>query len=145
MHADENDTNAILEEFFRTFDFYSPDDRAKISAAWQLLCEKSKGRTRSCGKPYHLHPMRIAYILAQDRMDADSVIAGLLHSAYNLGITDEEIRAQFGGGVAQIISGAAKIMHLPTNHTTCLLTNLRITFLGVAGGVVLPPPLPPGV
>ncbi|HAH63317.1 MAG TPA: bifunctional (p)ppGpp synthetase/guanosine-3',5'-bis(diphosphate) 3'-pyrophosphohydrolase [Treponema sp.] len=118
MHADENDTDALLQEFFRTFDFYSDDDRKKISAAWELLCSKSCEIKRKCGKPYYLHPMRIAYILAQNKMDTDSICAGLLHSIYNLGVTEEQVRTQFGGGVAQVINGTTKIMHLPTDHAT---------------------------
>jgi len=118
MHADENDTDAILHEFFQTFDFYSAEDRDKISGAWTLLCAKSDGVQRKCGKPYYLHPMRIAYILAQNKMDADSICAGLLHSIYNLGMTEEAVRSQFGNSVAQIISGTTKIMHLPTDHAT---------------------------
>ncbi|MCK9169703.1 MAG: RelA/SpoT family protein [Treponema sp.] len=118
MHADENDTDALLQEFFRTFDFYSDDDRKKISGAWQLLCSKSHDVKRKCGKPYYLHPLRIAYILAQNRMDADSICAGLLHSIYNLGVTEEQVRTQFGSGVERVISGTTKIMHLPTDHAT---------------------------
>jgi GTP diphosphokinase / guanosine-3',5'-bis(diphosphate) 3'-diphosphatase len=118
IHADENDTEALLQEFFRVFDFYSDDDRKKISGAWELLCSASRDRKRKCGKPYYLHPLRIAYILAQNKMDADSICAGLLHSIYNLGVTEEQIRTQFGSYVAQVINGTTKIMHLPTDHAT---------------------------
>jgi GTP diphosphokinase / guanosine-3',5'-bis(diphosphate) 3'-diphosphatase len=118
LHADENDTDALLHEFFKTFDFYSDDDRKQITDAWNLLCVKSENIKRKCGKPYYLHPLRIAYILAQNRMDADSICAGLLHSIYNLGSTEDDIRRQFGDGVARIINGATKIMHLPTEHAT---------------------------
>ena len=66
VKADIRDTAALLGEFFGAFDFYSDEDKRKIEAAWNLLCEKSRGKNRSDGSPYCLHPLRIAYILAQN-------------------------------------------------------------------------------
>ena len=59
----ENDAAGLLAEFFATFpQFNSDDSKKKITDAWNFLLKKSDGILRSCGKPYYLHPMRIAFI-----------------------------------------------------------------------------------
>ena len=95
VKADIRDTAALLREFFGTFDFYSDEDKQKIDAAWNLLCEKSRGKNRTDGSPYYVHPLRIAYILAQNRMDSESICAALLHTIYDFGVTKDDIRKAF--------------------------------------------------
>jgi GTP diphosphokinase / guanosine-3',5'-bis(diphosphate) 3'-diphosphatase len=118
LNADENDISALLKEFFTTFSFYEPAEQNKIEAAWTLLCTKSTGKKRACGKPYYLHPMRVAYILAENNLDADCICAALLHSIFDLNVTSDEIEKQFGSEVCRIVNGAARIMYLQiANHT----------------------------
>ena len=80
----ETDPKILLGEFFKTFDSFSEDEKARFTQAWNFLCEKTAGLTRSCGLPYHLHPMRVASILAMGQLDIDSVISGLLHSIFEV-------------------------------------------------------------
>lgn len=118
VKADMNDTAALLDEFFGAFDFYSDEDKRKIEAAWNLLCKKSIGKTRADGSPYCLHPLRIAYILAQNKMDSESICAALLHTIYDFDVTKDDIRKLFDENTSRLIDGTAKIMHMPVGHST---------------------------
>ena len=97
---------------------YSDSSKEKITKAWDFLLQNCKDKKRPCGSPYYLHPLRIAYILAQREFDDDCICAGLLHSIYDFEITSEEITSQFGTSVAKIIDGTSKIMHIPVNSKT---------------------------
>ncbi|MBP3561432.1 MAG: bifunctional (p)ppGpp synthetase/guanosine-3',5'-bis(diphosphate) 3'-pyrophosphohydrolase [Treponema sp.] len=116
--ADENNPSALLQEFIQNFSFYSDSSKEKITKAWDFLLQNCKDKKRLCGSPYYLHPLRIAYILAQREFDDDCICAGLLHSIYDFEITSEEISSQFGTSVAKIIDGTSKIMHIPVNSKT---------------------------
>ena len=116
--ADENNPSALLQEFIQKFSFYSDFSKEKITKAWDFLLQNCKDKKRPCGSPYYLHPLRIAYILAQREFDDDCICAGLLHSIYDFEITSEEISSQFGTSVAKIIDGTSKIMHIPVNSKT---------------------------
>lgn len=116
--ADENNPSALLQEFIQKFSFYSDSSKEKITKAWNFLLQNCKDKKRPCGSPYYLHPLRIAYILAQREFDDDCICAGLLHSIYDFEITSEEITSQFGTSVAKIIDGTSKIMHIPVNSKT---------------------------
>lgn len=107
------DTDFLIESFFTFFPSYKTD-KAKITSAWNFLLEKTRGLTRSCSRPYFLHPMRVASIIAQNNLDSDSVISGLFHNILSVDeVTIEEIETQFGHDVAAIIQGTAKITALP--------------------------------
>ncbi|MBO4546477.1 MAG: bifunctional (p)ppGpp synthetase/guanosine-3',5'-bis(diphosphate) 3'-pyrophosphohydrolase, partial [Treponema sp.] len=56
------DPNVLISEFFALFPDYKKDER-KIVSTWEFLLKKTVGMKRSCGKPYYLHPMRVAAIL----------------------------------------------------------------------------------
>ena len=118
IRADIHDSAALLKEFFDTFDFYSDEDKQKIETAWNLLCKKSHGKNRSDGSPYYVHPLRIAYILAQNKMDAESICAALLHTIYDFDVTKDDIHALFDESASRIIDGTTKIMHMPVGHST---------------------------
>ena len=116
--ADENNPSALLQEFIQKFSFYSDSSKEKITKAWDFLLQNCKDKKRPCGSPYYLHPLRIAYILAQREFDDDCICAGLLHSIYDFEITSEQINSQFGTSVANIIDGTSNIMHIPVNSKT---------------------------
>lgn len=115
----ETDPQVLLNQFFKTFDGFSDEEKSRFTLAWDFLCEKTSGLTRSCGLPYHLHPMRVAAILAQGQLDIDSVISGLLHSIFEIeGISHEEVKSKFGETVYKIVKDTSKITGMKINATT---------------------------
>lgn len=117
-NSDENDKQALLNEFLEKFSFYSTEDKAKITSAWNFLCDTCKDKKRSCGKPYYLHPLRISYILASSEFDSDCICAGLLHSIYDFEVSENEIQEKFGQSVYKIIEGTSRIMNISSKSKT---------------------------
>ncbi|MBR4599834.1 MAG: bifunctional (p)ppGpp synthetase/guanosine-3',5'-bis(diphosphate) 3'-pyrophosphohydrolase [Treponema sp.] len=115
----ETDPKILLGEFFKTFDSFSDEEKARFSEAWDFLCQKTAGLTRNCGLPYYLHPMRVASILAQGQLDIDSVISGLLHSIFEIeGVSEDEVKERFGETVFKIVRDTSKITGMKINATT---------------------------
>ncbi len=108
----------LLKQFFMKHDLYTEQEKDRIQQAWNLLTEKTHDIKRSCGKPYYLHPMRVANILADNKLDADTIIAGILHPIHKFGITPEQILVQFGENVSKILITTNKIIELPMNSRT---------------------------
>ena len=115
----ETDPQLLLDRFFKTFDDFSEEEKARFTAAWEFLCAKTAGIKRTCGLPYILHPMRVAAILAQSKLDIESVISGLLHSIFEIdGISEEEVKSKFGETVFKIVRDTSKITGMKINATT---------------------------
>lgn len=113
--SDLNNPQELLLEFFSYADYLSDDEKKQVSHAWDILVENSKDQTRLSGEPYYLHPLRVSLILAQNKLDADSIICGLLHSVHQLNVTQDKIDAEFGENVSKIIGTTNKILNLPIN------------------------------
>lgn len=114
------DKDVLISTFFKTYpDYDTEESHEQISRAWTYLIEKTSGIKRSCGKPYYLHPMRVACILAQMKMDTDTVIAGFFH---NIEEVDEAsvnyIEKNFGSDVSKIIRDTSKITSLKIKNKT---------------------------
>ncbi|MCR5605771.1 MAG: RelA/SpoT family protein [Treponema sp.] len=115
------DPELLLHTFFTTFPIYeeNEEDCKKITAAWNYLINKTKELKRSCGKPYYLHPMRVACILANSKLDSDAIIAGFFHNIEE--VTPEcgdDIKNLFGEAVHKIISDTSKITSLKIKNKT---------------------------
>src|ERR1035441_8350752 len=73
------------------------DDLALIRKAWEFCVRHHEGQMRASGEPYIVHPLEVAEVLAEMRMDSTSIAAGLLHdSVEDTPATNEEIEAGFG-------------------------------------------------
>ncbi len=71
--------------------------------------EAHRGITRRSGEPYISHPLEVALLLADMRIDADGIVAALLHDVVeDTDFTLDDLRARFGGAVADIVDGVTK-------------------------------------
>jgi len=105
----------LINEFFFVNDNYSEEDKNKIHKAWNLLVEKTGNILRDCGKPYYVHPLRVANILAQNKLDCDTLVAAILHPIHKFDVSSEQIKEEFGENVAKILITTNKIISLPMN------------------------------
>lgn len=114
------DEDLIDNLIFKIEDSYSDSDIERIKNAWHFLLEKTSEKKRLCGNPYYIHPLRVAEILAEKKLGADTVIAGLFHNIYE--VTDdqclEEISEKFGTDIASICRGTSKITGMKINTTS---------------------------
>ena len=116
----ETDPQVLIDTFFTEFsDSYSQSDKARIVSAWDYLIGKTRDLKRKCGKPYYLHPFRVARILAQKNLGADTIISCLFHNILEVdpGCLGE-IEDKFGKDVSVICYGTAKITSLNINSTS---------------------------
>ena len=115
--AKENNPDGLLTEFFSKHDYFSADEKAKITKAWNLLVEKA-GTTERFGQVYYVHPLRVANILAQNKLDCETIIAAILHNINDFNVIPEQVKTEFGEGVYNIILTTNKILNLPMNTKT---------------------------
>jgi GTP pyrophosphokinase len=86
------------------------EDVSLIRKAWDFCVKHHEGQMRASGEPYIIHPLEVAEVLAELKMDATSIAAGLLHdSVEDTPATNEEIAEKFGDQVAHIVEGVTKI------------------------------------
>jgi guanosine-3',5'-bis(diphosphate) 3'-pyrophosphohydrolase len=86
------------------------EDITLIRKAWEFCVRHHEGQMRASGEPYIIHPLEVAEVLAEMKMDATAIAAGLLHdSVEDTPATNEEIEAEFGDQVAHIVEGVTKI------------------------------------
>jgi GTP pyrophosphokinase len=94
---------------------YSPDaDLELLRRAYVFSALEHKGQVRHSGEPYLVHPLEVADILADMKLDTVCVSAGLLHDVVEDTLTTiERIRDTFGEDVAHIVEGVTKISAIP--------------------------------
>src|SRR2546421_6959711 len=96
----------LLEE---TRQYLSPSEMERIQRAYEVANQAHRGVVRRSGDPYIQHPLEVALLLADMRIDADGIVAALLHDVVeDTDFTLEELRQQFGGAVANIVDGVTK-------------------------------------
>src|SRR5512136_1961661 len=90
---------------------YHPDAPMEmIQRGYVVSAKYHKGQVRMNGEPYLTHPLEVANILAELKLDAITVTAGLLHDVLeDTLMTAEELRTQFGDEVYQLVDGVTKI------------------------------------
>jgi GTP pyrophosphokinase len=86
------------------------DDLDIIRRAWEFCLEQHEGQKRASGEPYAVHPLEVAMVLAELKMDSTAIAAGLLHDAVeDTDVTSDEIAERFGEQVAHIVEGVTKL------------------------------------
>jgi len=105
------DETKLLPDLLSKMQAYTPDlDEKQITAAYDFAKEKHKGQTRVSGEPYYTHPVEVSSILADMRMDPDTIITAILHDTLeDTDATYGEIETQFSKDVADLVNGVSKL------------------------------------
>jgi GTP diphosphokinase / guanosine-3',5'-bis(diphosphate) 3'-diphosphatase len=86
------------------------DDLTIVKKAYDYSLKHHEGQTRASGEPYLIHPLEVALVLSEMKMDPVAIAAGLLHdSVEDTSVTIDDIRKEFGEQVAHIVEGVTKI------------------------------------
>lgn len=89
-------------------------DINKVSEAFTLASESHIGQKRKSGEDYILHPVEVAEILVDMKMDTDTIVAGILHDVVeDTLITLPDIEYTFGKDVRKLVDGVTKLRNLP--------------------------------
>jgi guanosine-3',5'-bis(diphosphate) 3'-pyrophosphohydrolase len=104
-----------LEPILRNIKAYHPAaDTALVARAYEFAARAHEGQTRQSGDPYVTHPLSVANIITQLKLDVPSVCAGLLHDAVeDTSTTVEELTERFGQEIAFLVDGVTKLGKLP--------------------------------
>ena len=97
----------------RMLEFNPRADLALLERAYEFSADGHKDQVRRSGEPYVTHPLEVAWILANLRLDSASVAAGLLHDVVEDTLTTlDVVEKEFGTDVAHIVGGVTKISKL---------------------------------
>src|SRR5690348_27641 len=104
-------TATKFRELLRLVREYRPnDDLEIIQRAYEFSLQHHEGQTRASGEPYLVHPLEVALVLAEMKLDSTAIAAGLLHDAVeDTDVTNNQIAEKFGDPVAHIVDGVTKI------------------------------------
>ncbi|HEY6054567.1 MAG TPA: RelA/SpoT family protein, partial [Gaiellaceae bacterium] len=104
----------LLEELLADVEAYKPDvDRDLIRRAFLFAEKAHEGQKRRSGQDFIYHPFGAAKIVAELRLDESTIAACLLHDVVeDTGVTIEEIKADFGDEVAQLVEGVTKLTRI---------------------------------
>ena len=85
---------------------------------------------RASGDPYFSHPLEVAGILTELKLDADTIVTGLLHDTVEDTVaTIDEISDTFGPSIAHLVDGVTKLSKLELLPFSCLSNYLQLPWL----------------
>ena len=96
--------------------YLSKADLRKVREAYRFADEAHLGQYRASGEPYITHPIAVAGLCAEWRLDAQAIMAALMHDAMeDCGITKPELIERFGAPTAELVDGLTKLDKLQFN------------------------------
>jgi len=91
-------------------EYLQPEQIELVKRAFVIARDAHEGQFRSSGEPYITHPVAVAAIIAEMRLDHEAVMAALLHDVIeDTPYTEEQLTKEFGQSVAEIVDGVSKL------------------------------------
>ncbi len=90
---------------------YLPEDqRGLLRRAWAVGAAAHAGQTRKSGEPYITHPVAVATVLAEQKVDVETLVAAILHDTLeDTPLSRETLASEFGETVAELVEGVTKL------------------------------------
>lgn len=111
--------NAVAASFAvltSKLDYLSPSDLNNVRLAYRFADQAHLGQLRNSGEPYITHPIAVAAQCADWKLDAQALMAALLHDAMeDCGVTKPDLIERFGSPVADLVDGLTKLEKLHFN------------------------------
>ena len=106
--------NATIEDIIAKAREKKPNfNEEKVRKAYEFAKKEHGDQCRRSGEPYIIHPLEVAYILAELEMDEDTICAALLHDVVeDTPVTNKNIEDMFGTSVAEMVAGVTKLNSL---------------------------------
>ena len=127
-----------FEDILQRVQEYNPGaDLDLLRKAYVFSAREHRDQVRRSGEPYLIHPLEVAYVLAELRLDTSSIVAGLLHDVVEDTLTTSQTVADyFGEDVAHIVGGVTKISKLKfTSDEQAQAENLRKMILAMVDDI----------
>jgi len=94
----------------RKLDYLDPADLKRVREAYRFADESHLGQFRASGEPYITHPIAVAGLCADWRLDVQAIMAALMHDAMeDCGVTKAELIERFGAPTAELVDGLTKL------------------------------------
>lgn len=125
----------LYQELIEKIKTYHPsDDFSMIEKAYKLAVDAHKDQKRKSGEPYIIHPLKVAYILAELELDMETIVAGILHDVIeDTEYSYEDISNLFSEEIAALVDGVTKLGKLSyTTKEEVQAENYRKMFLAMA-------------
>src|SRR5919201_4454184 len=112
--SEQQSISPTIDDVIAAVEQYHPKaDFALIRHAYAFGAEAHKEQKRRSGIPYISHPLAVAHILTQLRMDAMTIASALLHDTIeDTGVTAQQVAERFGNDVAVLVEGVTKLSKL---------------------------------
>ena len=109
-------------------------DLSVVEKAYLVAKKAHNGQKRLSGEPFLLHPLKVAYILAEFELDTTSIVAAILHDVVeDTYYTKEQLIEEFGDEVSMLVDGVTKLSKISyTTKEEQQVENLRKMFLAMA-------------
>ena len=99
--------------------YLTDEEEAKLEKAFRFAANAHEGACRKSGEPFIAHPVEVAIILADLRMDVETLCAALLHDTVeDTDVTSQLVDQEFGPHVAQLVDGVTKITRIEVETLT---------------------------
>ena len=114
--------------------YHPSSDFSMVEKAYKLAVDAHKDQKRKSGEPYIIHPLKVAYILAELELDMESIVAGILHDIIeDTEYSYEDISNMFSEEIAALVDGVTKLGKLSyTTKEEVQAENYRKMFLAMA-------------
>jgi GTP pyrophosphokinase len=108
-----------IEELIEMVRIYNPTaDFEVLNRAYDLANKAHEGQTRRSGEPYIIHPLGVAGILAELRLDVSSIATGILHDVVeDTRVSLDDITKNFGTTICELVDGVTKLSQMKFRHT----------------------------
>lgn len=114
-------------------DKYTADEIEMVRLAFDFADNAHRGQKRLSGEPYITHPLAVAKKLVEMRLDAPTIIAGLLHDVpEDTAVTLAEVEKNFGREVAKLVGGITKLGKIKYRGIERYSENLRKMFIAMS-------------
>ena len=111
--AESNATAASFAALMTQLGYLQAADIEQVRLAYRFADEAHLGQLRNSGEPYITHPIAVAVQCAEWKLDAQALMAALLHDAIeDCGVTKPELIERFGASVADLVDGLTKLEKL---------------------------------
>lgn len=130
-------TTRTIDELIRLIrNTYEAPDISLVERAYEMASMAHKDMARLTGEPYIVHPVSVAYKLAEMGSSLSVVAAGLLHDVIeDSEITVEDVASAFGDDIASLVDSVTKLKKVKYQGTDRYVENMRKMFLAMASDV----------
>ncbi len=130
-----DEIQVLYDELIAKIKSYHPsNDLSLVEQAYKLAREAHADQKRRSGEPYIIHPLKVAYILAELELDIESIVAGILHDVIeDTEYSYEDISTLFSPEVALLVDGVTKLGKIEySTKEEIQAENYRKMFLAMA-------------